>query len=91
MREIPSHGPVTGAFPESTWGELALTLAAGDTLVLYSDGLSESTSPTGEELGFALEPGQSTVFRHRLLTLPGPISPERAEAAWKAFAAGDSK
>ena len=40
-----------------------------------------------EELGFALEPAQSTVFRHRLLILSDPFSAERAEAAWKAFVA----
>ena len=40
-----------------------------------------------EELAFTLEPGQSTVFRHRVLVLPGPFSAERAEALWKAFAA----
>ncbi len=44
-----------------------------------------------EELGLALEPGESTVFRHRLVLLPGPFSAAvraRAESAWKAFAAG---
>ncbi len=40
-----------------------------------------------EELNFALEKGQSTVFRHRIAVLPGPFSAERAEAAWKAFVA----
>lgn len=40
-----------------------------------------------EELGFLLDPGDSTVFRHRLLVLSGPFSAERAEAAWKAFVA----
>jgi hypothetical protein len=40
-----------------------------------------------EELGFALDPGESAVFRHRLLVLSGPFSTERAEAAWKAFVA----
>jgi hypothetical protein len=41
-----------------------------------------------EELGFALEPGQSTVFRHRLVVLSGrPFSAEGAETAWKAFVA----
>ena len=38
-----------------------------------------------EELDFALDPGERTVFRHRLAVLPGPFSAERAEAAWKAF------
>ncbi len=40
-----------------------------------------------EELNFALEKGQSTVFRHRVAVLRGPFSAERAEAAWKAFVA----
>ncbi len=40
-----------------------------------------------EELNFALEKGQSTVFRHRIVVLSGPFSAERAEAAWKAFVA----
>jgi len=40
-----------------------------------------------QELNFALDPGESVVFRHRLAVLPGPLSVERAEAAWKAFVA----
>lgn len=40
-----------------------------------------------EELNFALAPGDRAVFRYRVLTLPGPFSAERAEAAWKAFVA----
>ena len=40
-----------------------------------------------EELGFALAPGESTVFRHRVLLRPGPFSADDAEAAWTAFVA----
>jgi hypothetical protein len=40
-----------------------------------------------EELNLALDPGESTVFRHRLVLLPGPFSAQRAESAWKAFVA----
>jgi hypothetical protein len=36
---------------------------------------------------YTLNPGQSAAFRHRLVILPGPLSVERAEAAWKEFAA----
>lgn len=36
---------------------------------------------------FSIEAGQSAVFRHRLAILPGPFSAEKAEAAWKEFAA----
>jgi hypothetical protein len=40
-----------------------------------------------EALNFTLDPGEETVFRHRLAVLPGPFSAPRAEAAWKAFVA----
>jgi hypothetical protein len=40
-----------------------------------------------ERLDLAIEKGASTVFRHRLLILSGLFSAEKAEAAWKAFAA----
>jgi hypothetical protein len=40
-----------------------------------------------KEAPYTLQPGQSATFRHRLLILPGPLSAEKAEAAWKEFAA----
>jgi hypothetical protein len=40
-----------------------------------------------ERLMLALDPGEKTVFRHRVMLLPGPFSAEKAEAAWKAFVA----
>ena len=40
-----------------------------------------------EELNFALEPGRSVTFRHRILILSQPAGAERAEAAFKEFAA----
>ena len=40
-----------------------------------------------ETLNFALEPNQSTTFRHRILILSEPGSKDRAEAAFKEFAA----
>jgi hypothetical protein len=39
------------------------------------------------ERPYSLEAGARAAFRHRLLILPGPFSAERAEAAWKEFAA----
>jgi hypothetical protein len=39
----------------------------------------------------SLEKGQTVVFRYRLAILPGPLGPERAEAAWRAFAAEPGK
>jgi hypothetical protein len=40
-----------------------------------------------EELNLTLAPGEETVFRHRFVVFPGPFSPERTEAVWKAFIA----
>jgi hypothetical protein len=40
-----------------------------------------------EELNLTLAPGASTTFRYRLLILPGPLSTDRAEAAFREFAA----
>ena len=40
-----------------------------------------------EELNFALEAGQSVTFRHRILILSEPAGADRAEAAFKEFAA----
>jgi hypothetical protein len=39
------------------------------------------------ERPYSLDAGASAVFRHRLLVLSGPFSAEKAEAAWKEFAA----
>jgi hypothetical protein len=41
-----------------------------------------------EELNLALDPGESTVFRHRLLVLSEPYSLKRAGGAWRAFVTG---
>ena len=40
-----------------------------------------------ETLNLALEPNQSTTFRHRILVLSEPGSKDRAETAFKEFAA----
>jgi hypothetical protein len=39
-----------------------------------------------KESPYTLNPADSAEFRHRLLILPGPLSAEKAEAAWRAFA-----
>jgi hypothetical protein len=40
-----------------------------------------------EQLDLALEPGGRVVFRHRLLILSGAFSAQKAESAWRDFAA----
>jgi len=41
-----------------------------------------------EELNFQLAAGQSVTFRHRLLILTGPTTPEQVERYYQAFASG---
>jgi sigma-B regulation protein RsbU (phosphoserine phosphatase) len=40
-----------GMFPETRYHEYHLELEPGDVLVLYTDGATEATSPSGEEFG----------------------------------------
>jgi hypothetical protein len=42
-----------GLLPEAAYETTALTLAAGDRLTLYTDGLLEARNPAGELFGFA--------------------------------------
>jgi serine phosphatase RsbU (regulator of sigma subunit) len=44
-------GTLIGAFPEAVFERGTVTMAAGDTLLLYSDGVSEAENPQGEEFG----------------------------------------
>lgn len=48
---VTPRGPILGLLPAATWGVESLQMAPGDTIVFYSDGISESFSPTGEEFG----------------------------------------
>jgi phosphoserine phosphatase RsbU/P len=44
-------GPVLGLLPEASWTMESLTLADGEAVVFYSDGISESFSPAACEFG----------------------------------------
>jgi phosphoserine phosphatase RsbU/P len=48
---LEAGGPVLGHFPDAPYLEGRVTLAAGDRLVMATDGLLEAFSPTGEEFG----------------------------------------
>jgi len=51
IEEIDSTGPVVGIVPSSRWLSRIISLAPGDNLILYSDGVTEAASPDGEEFG----------------------------------------
>ena len=44
-------GPVVGLIPECTYRQAAVSLNPGDTLVIYTDGISEAMNPELEEWG----------------------------------------
>lgn len=46
---LPPTGPVLGIFAGASYGMAATKLGPGDTLLLYSDGVPEATSKTGEQ------------------------------------------
>jgi serine phosphatase RsbU (regulator of sigma subunit) len=48
---VAPQGPVLGLLPVAKWGVTDVKLSAGDSIVFYSDGISESFSPSSEEFG----------------------------------------
>jgi len=49
--EVKAHGTLLGLVADITLEERELTLCAGDIMVLYTDGIIEARSPTGEQFG----------------------------------------
>ncbi len=50
---LPSSGPPIGILPDAVHREAFVSLAPGDTLVLYSDGITEAVNVVEEEFGMA--------------------------------------
>ncbi len=48
---LDSGGPVLGLLPFGEWHVETIRLEPGDALVIYSDGISESTAASGEDFG----------------------------------------
>lgn len=51
MEQLAAGGLPLGIMTEADFREGRTTLNAGDVLVIYSDGISEAVSPSGEEFG----------------------------------------
>ena len=51
IEQLTIGGTVVGAFDWARYTEARTTLAAGDLLLIYSDGISEAQNPGGEEYG----------------------------------------
>lgn len=51
LERFDKGGLMVGAFDFATYEEERATLRSGDTLIFYSDGVTDATSPTGEQFG----------------------------------------
>jgi sigma-B regulation protein RsbU (phosphoserine phosphatase) len=51
FRRLEVGGPIVGLFESAAYEEETVKLAPGDWLVVFSDGVSEAMSATGEEYG----------------------------------------
>jgi PAS domain S-box-containing protein len=51
VSEVGAFGPLLGAFDQSSWTAVALEMRAGEQLVLYTDGVTESKRATGDRFG----------------------------------------
>ena len=51
IEELTSNNMIVGAFSFATYESSPLKLEKGDSLVIYSDGLTEAENPNGEMLG----------------------------------------
>lgn len=49
--ELPGRGPPLGLFPEKRWQSHVVQLKPGEGVLLFTDGVTESTSPQGEDYG----------------------------------------
>lgn len=63
--ELPRTGPPLGAYEEATWEAGICTIAPGDKLLLYTDGIPEAQNP--EQEFFGAEQLRSTVVENRNL------------------------
>jgi sigma-B regulation protein RsbU (phosphoserine phosphatase) len=53
VRRLERGGPIVGLFDSAVYEDEAIKLASGDWLVVFSDGVSEAMSASGEEYGEA--------------------------------------
>jgi sigma-B regulation protein RsbU (phosphoserine phosphatase) len=51
FRRLECGGPIVGLFEGASYEEETVTLARGDWLIVFSDGVSEALSASGEEYG----------------------------------------
>ena len=86
VREVPSRGAALGVRTGLQYPEDQVALAAGETVVLYTDGLTEARDPNGELFGLerlenALERCHQRPLDETLESVWGDVAAFRAEAS----------
>jgi PAS domain S-box-containing protein len=51
VTEVPTPGPLLGAFEDSEWQAETLAVSPGELVLLYTDGVTETASESGERYG----------------------------------------
>jgi serine phosphatase RsbU (regulator of sigma subunit) len=51
VRELEENGLILGLFPEATYSYVETSLEGGDTLIMYTDGITEAESRSGKLFG----------------------------------------
>jgi sigma-B regulation protein RsbU (phosphoserine phosphatase) len=69
VQRLETGGMIVGLFPQATYDQEDVQLAAGDLLAVFSDGVSEALNPAGEEYGEA---------RAEQVILPNWLEPSNA-------------
>ncbi|MGE5235837.1 MAG: SpoIIE family protein phosphatase [Acidobacteriota bacterium] len=75
---VEPTGPVLGLLPDASWSTREESMATGDTLVLFSDGITESFSSDGCEFGVE---GVSRVLRSSAGSSPDEVAERLLNAA----------
>ena len=76
VKRLDTGGTIVGLFPDAVYEQETVHLSPGDLLALFSDGVSEALSATGEEFG-----------DERIRTAVGQSLQESAEAALQSLMA----
>lgn len=84
LRRLDAGGTLTGAFPQAAYAQEEVRLVAGDTVVLFSDGITEAANPSDEEFG---EARVRDVIARRTSGAPDVLLQDLFEAV-RAFTAG---
>jgi sigma-B regulation protein RsbU (phosphoserine phosphatase) len=53
LRHLEAGGPVVGLLEFAPYGQETIRLESGDTIIIFSDGVSEALNSAGEEFGDA--------------------------------------